>query len=146
MKKQIADKWITALRSGYFKQCSGRLSNGIEYCCLGVLCELAALENICTVGKDSDFNTNKKYDDQVAILPESVKKWSGIKSDNGALDTKHYSLFNHNKTQVTSYHDALAKLNDGVTECDPFTLKEEERFSLTFNEIADIIQVTYKEL
>ncbi len=42
MKKNIATKWVKALRSGKYKQGYGRLhdpeSNG--YCCLGVLCKI----------------------------------------------------------------------------------------------------------
>ena len=36
-------KWVAALRSGEYKQGRGRLrSEDDEYCCLGVLCEIAA--------------------------------------------------------------------------------------------------------
>lgn len=43
MPKEIADKWLAALRGGEFEQGWGRLYNPVDntYCCLGVL------EKIC---------------------------------------------------------------------------------------------------
>jgi len=45
MKKEIAKKWVKALRSGKYKQGKGYLKqlnskNEPRHCCLGVLCEL----------------------------------------------------------------------------------------------------------
>jgi len=38
MKKEYAEKWVNALRSGEYGQCKGKLSDGNgSYCCLGVL-------------------------------------------------------------------------------------------------------------
>ena len=48
MHKEIADKWVAALRSGEYKQRQRRLSNEerTEHCCLGVLCELAIKDGV----------------------------------------------------------------------------------------------------
>ena len=40
MDKAIRDEWILALRSGAYKQATGRLKDGDRYCCLGVLCAI----------------------------------------------------------------------------------------------------------
>jgi hypothetical protein len=38
MDKDVKEQWLTALRSGEYKQCIGELKNpGGEHCCLGVL-------------------------------------------------------------------------------------------------------------
>lgn len=37
--------WISALRSGYFKQTKGSLQNGGRYCCLGVACKVLIPES-----------------------------------------------------------------------------------------------------
>lgn len=37
MDKELKAKWIAALRSGEYKQCTQDLCNGEAYCCLGVL-------------------------------------------------------------------------------------------------------------
>lgn len=37
LPKEFAEKWVTALRSGEYKQTKGRLCNGnSHYCCLGI--------------------------------------------------------------------------------------------------------------
>lgn len=42
MKKEIADKWIKALRSGKYKQGKEDLHDSVHntFCCLGVLCDI----------------------------------------------------------------------------------------------------------
>lgn len=49
MKKQLKSKWLAALRSGKYAQGRGKLKwvsdrGRVEYCCLGVLCEVAEIE------------------------------------------------------------------------------------------------------
>ncbi|HXB13609.1 MAG TPA: hypothetical protein VNZ45_16600 [Bacteroidia bacterium] len=39
LSKEQEDKWITALRSGEYKQTTGRLFSGKGYCCIGVFCK-----------------------------------------------------------------------------------------------------------
>lgn len=49
-REKVFEKWITALRSGKYKQGKGQLmlveDSGIEHCCLGVLCEVAKKNGI----------------------------------------------------------------------------------------------------
>jgi hypothetical protein len=44
MEAELKNKWISALRSGEYKQCSTQLrdeKDGVaRYCCLGVLCDI----------------------------------------------------------------------------------------------------------
>lgn len=40
MNKEVLDLWLTALRSGEYKQCFGQLRSGDSFCVLGVLCDL----------------------------------------------------------------------------------------------------------
>lgn len=44
MDPALKTKWVEALRSGRYAQGRQRLRNGDNYCCLGVLCEVAGLE------------------------------------------------------------------------------------------------------
>ena len=37
MYKEWKEKWVKALRSGKYRQCTGRLERNKKYCCLGVL-------------------------------------------------------------------------------------------------------------
>jgi hypothetical protein len=45
MNPEIKKKWLTALRSGEYKQTAGALKDTSGYCCLGVLCEAAGYTN-----------------------------------------------------------------------------------------------------
>lgn len=40
MNSEIKKKWVEALRSGLYKQGTGRLRCNDNYCCLGVLCDI----------------------------------------------------------------------------------------------------------
>lgn len=90
MNPIIKAKWIAALRSGRYMQGCGRLvqrgSGNLpsRYCCLGVLCELAANENVC---KRTHFDSYgaESYDGQAGTLPISVMKWAELKYANPAI-------------------------------------------------------------
>lgn len=43
MNADLKAKWIAALRSGDYRQVQGYLHNEGGFCCLGVLCDLAAV-------------------------------------------------------------------------------------------------------
>jgi hypothetical protein len=88
VKKEIAEEWTRRLRSGSYLQGQGRLAPAGKFCCLGVLCEIAAEQGVVkrfrgvleapfeieTVqyggGDDDEF-----YD---SVLPEQVAEWAGI--------------------------------------------------------------------
>ena len=100
MKKEIAKKWIKALRSGKYKQGHSWLKqydtkNQPRHCCLGVLCELY---NESMKKNHKKTLTTKTFDDGL-FLPTSVRKWAGMKSKNGKLD-------NH------LFYNSLADMND----------------------------------
>jgi len=90
MKKDVAMKWVKALRSGKYKQAKESLQNQNEngYCCLGVLCKIAEKENIPI-----------RYDEQsiYRLFGETlfhqfaVQQWSELKSTEGNFN-KHRSL------------------------------------------------------
>lgn len=45
MRNVTKEEWVTALRSGEYRQGKGFLRNSDdEYCCLGVLCDLAGMQ------------------------------------------------------------------------------------------------------
>ena len=50
MKKEIADKWVEALRSGKYKQGKSALKKDDSFCCLGVLCDIIGKGSIAGVG------------------------------------------------------------------------------------------------
>lgn len=45
MKRELAERWAAALRSGKYKQGKNALRTGKDtYCCLGVLCDIQGIE------------------------------------------------------------------------------------------------------
>lgn len=76
MKKEIADKWVTALRSGKYKQGRFTLKKGDTYCCLGVLCEISG-----------------HYYNPMSIVPtQAIANWAGLVERNGFIELKRGSL------------------------------------------------------
>jgi len=77
MKKEIAELWITALKSDEYKQTRGTLKDEKGYCCLGVLCDLYLKEKD-TLWEDL-VSLRAKY------LPKEVREWSGVQSSAGKI-------------------------------------------------------------
>jgi hypothetical protein len=117
MKKDIAKKWVKALRSGKYKQGKSFLkqfnSKGQpKHCCLGVLCELYN----DTMKKNHKRTISVKFRDDSYLyygyvkfankdgsLPAVVRKWAGIKNEMGTFSYTE-RIFKHTK--------CLADLND----------------------------------
>jgi hypothetical protein len=116
MKKNIMKEWVSALRSGEYKQGVNALRVNDKFCCLGVLCNLHAQSHPKIAKKQLD---PEYYLGEDKILPESVKDWAGMKSTDGCF-----------------YSD------DGPTD----TLVELNDDGATFDEIANIIEKHYKAL
>jgi hypothetical protein len=79
MDPDVKAKWITALRSGKYRQGTGALHNLTkdEFCCLGVLCDLAVQADVEVVDGvvGDDYAT---YDGEASYLPLSVRQWAGL--------------------------------------------------------------------
>ena len=51
LPKEFAEKWVSALRSGEYKQSKSYLKSDFGYCCLGVGCKLKGHEDFELFGK-----------------------------------------------------------------------------------------------
>lgn len=87
MNKDVKEKWVRALRSGEYEQTGGALAKptdlgGINYCCLGVLCELAVAEGVVTrhmtnpISRMAYINYGNRRETQE--LPDEVIEWAGL--------------------------------------------------------------------
>ncbi len=78
MKTRVKQAWITALRSGDYKQGKGSLLTcGLQdnkYCCLGVLVNIFENENDLKFDKDSTGEGRNHCN----FLPSIVVQWSGV--------------------------------------------------------------------
>lgn len=118
-KKEL---WITALRSGEYRQGQSALHTkryvGAEvvttFCCLGVLCDVARKNglDLRVEGLDSVFG-DVKYGENTAFLPVEVVGWAGLQASN-----PHFF-------EESGEYRSLAGLNDQ---------------GATFSQIADIIE------
>jgi hypothetical protein len=90
MKKDVADKWVAALRSGQYQQGRNMLrTRDNKYCCLGVLCDISGL------GKwvDTPYIAEPGY--RVSnwcvedLLSPPVQEYAGIATAGGVLPNKH---------------------------------------------------------
>ncbi len=89
MKRDVAKKWVGALRSGNYKQIRQALkrvkNNQIEsFCALGVLCDLYQKEHPDKPLAEVTLDRKTKNGNAVSIggqegdLPNKVKNWAGI--------------------------------------------------------------------
>lgn len=128
MKKDIARKWVRALRSKKYRQAKGVLKiqkpNGPpSHCCLGVLCELYQAERLKakrplipveevkakTVDPTiSGKNTVFVFKDSYTCLPLSVRRWAGLQDEVGQFRDDTEIPAGWEKVRCTS----LADLND----------------------------------
>lgn len=85
MNPGIRAQWCAALRSGEYKRGTGRLHQFDDrFCCLGVLCDLAAKEGV--VQRDQAArHTMYRYDGEAHYLPDAVMYWAGLASANPRL-------------------------------------------------------------
>jgi hypothetical protein len=85
MKDDVKKKWVAALRSGKYKQGTGALRRGDEYCCLGVLCDVyrkaTGMRWVRQKGHE-EFAIHQS----TARLPDQVHRWAGTKSERIDLD------------------------------------------------------------
>lgn len=91
-----AKKWIKALRSRKYKQATGRLAaierDGdkepkIQYCCLGVACDLAVKAGIKISVKK--FSDEIEFGGQSYFLPEQVRIWLGLRTNRGHFEQRN---------------------------------------------------------
>lgn len=108
MNPEIKAKWVAALRSGEYRQGQANLRNRAnEFCCLGVLCDLAAKEGLGAWDADRrddafvwpSLDADLGYD--VTLLPRGIAAWAGI--DAGLLGPN---------VEIRGTDDALACHND----------------------------------
>jgi len=79
LKYEIAQQWITALRSNEYPQCTNALRQDGSFCCLGVLADLYIKE---TGEEQAYWESHGQFRDGGQIeafsLPEKVIKWAGV--------------------------------------------------------------------
>lgn len=81
MKSDVKEAWLEALRSGEYEQGTGKLqSREGEFCCLGVLCDLAVKAGVIPPPEADEESGSYHYgeDAAFALPPEEVLAWAGL--------------------------------------------------------------------
>lgn len=154
MKKEIAKKWVKALRSGKYKQGKRALKvetkKGVQHCCLGVLCELYQQDRkkkqaLPLTTRDMPFADSTiteqslsrakiftfGRDEYTTVLPPSVQKWAGLADPAGEFREGSVSAVSLNAAACGKNCSSLAELNDA---------------GASFKRIASIIENAVEEL
>ena len=98
-------QWLTALRSGNYKQAYGVLEEKGAYCCLGVACHLF-LKDKRKEHKDESI----AYDSQIYSAPMALVKLLGLRNIVGEFDLAQ--LATDWKEKINYNYISLAGLND----------------------------------
>ena len=110
-KQEVRKAWVKALRSGQYNQ--GKYSLciptpiGSQYCCLGILAELAVQQGI--VEKNGTF-----YDKQSIFLSPTIMKWAGLRSSDGAYQGSALSIKNDSDISFTKIADIIESAPPGL--------------------------------
>lgn len=120
MKAEIKTKWLEALRSGKYKQGQIHLRTGDNFCCLGVLCELARQEKVVKTEESYQIGGDDTllyyYGGNDSFLPEEVMDWADLDSNDPEVHSTLPNIYGFR---------SLSELNDS---------------NVSFNEIADLIE------
>lgn len=86
MNPDIKSQWLTALRSGEYGQGRGVLRDEFDnFCCLGVLCDLASQDGVgeweIIPGRNYNRFVGKGRQASVSFPPGWVLEWAGIDND-----------------------------------------------------------------
>jgi hypothetical protein len=115
MNPEIRARWTAALRSGDYQQGQTTLRQKAEidgfpsdqqqeWCCLGVLCDLAEKAGVVSGTYSEDHNW-WHYDGACDYLPQSVQQWAGLGTNSPEVGV----CWSEPVTELAT----LAELNDG---------------------------------
>jgi hypothetical protein len=129
LNEQIKAAWLTALRSGDYKQGTGYLCQHGQHCCLGVLSQLAVEAGAAKAEVDGDriryTSPTDPHLGSMAMPPMAVARWAFGEQADSLTDYELDDLWRVRKAVSTEVHPYLTTLNDGGS---------------TFAEIADLIE------
>lgn len=113
MKAEIKTKWVTALRSGEYKQNRNNLRTDDKFCCLGVLCDIFIKENKIPEDEGWKIVANGKYDiyhqTSGEVLPSYVYIWAHLDSPNPSIHGRTLAQYNDTHYSFSEIADLIEK-------------------------------------
>lgn len=87
MNPEIKARWLAALRSGDYKQGTcvlkqRRPHQKTEFCCLGVLCEIAVQDGVIEPSEKYRDDHVYEYEGKITLPPQAVADWAGMETGN----------------------------------------------------------------
>lgn len=110
MNKEVKEKWLTALRSGKYKQTADYLEFDGEFCVMGVLCDLYNKEQLNPLPAEK-----LRQKDGSALPSRRVLRWAGLTSPNPDVKDEF------------GIKDGLVDLNDSGMSFDELSVLIEEQ-------------------
>ena len=106
MNEQVKQKWLSALRSGDYKQTQNYLYADNGFCCLGVLCDLYGKEHNVEWNFDEDGDYYRFQNNQ-SSLPRPVVEWAGVEDCDPYIDGVTLSELNDNGSTFNKIADII---------------------------------------
>ncbi len=98
-REELVQEWLVALRSGEYTQAHGSLRTDTGYCCLGVVCDLAARHGYgAWVG--NHFYASSEY--YMGVLPLELAEYLEI-TKGGRLDGFELTLVELNDSTLAPF-------------------------------------------
>ena len=119
----FAKLWVAELRSGKWKQATGQLRDGDNFCCLGVACELYRMRTPGAPEWSTRATGVYEYGGEAGVLPRAVQNALGFKTRSG----EH----NYSDSCAAAPFESLSGLNDRGS---------------SFGQLADVIEANADEL
>lgn len=107
MDLQIRARWTAALRSGDYPQTAGHLRDTVGFCCMGVLCDLAARDGIIPACEPGSGIWEYGEEQEPSELPFSMRGWAGLDGNPGVL-----VVLDDDQATGEPEYVGLAELND----------------------------------
>lgn len=88
VNKVNVQKWVDALRSDEYDQCTGQLRNDSGFCCLGVATDVAMKEGVVITSDVYDGVVFEGWTPRLSeygLMPRSVRDWLGMDDSNPIL-------------------------------------------------------------
>lgn len=111
MKPEIRAMWTAALRSGAYQQGISRLRSGDNYCCLGVLCDLAVQAGIGRWRHTLD-DFDAKGELVSTALPWAVVDWAGLSYSNPGVGVATLAEYNDGAPDTGIRPHSFAEIAD----------------------------------
>ena len=135
MNPDVKKKWLAALLTENYSQGSGALcsinrdTGEKQFCCLGVLCDIAVRENILKEPVPDIYNSTSQVNafmwygnvggrESKMYLPNEVRIWAGLEQSDPVVPVDINLVGQYDRDEDSQDWTTLAQLNDNGVSFD----------------------------